>query len=103
MPSRTLARSEASSSAASSGHTRARSQERHVLREAAEDRLHEMDVRLHETRHEHAAAHVDRLVRFRTDGADLRDAGAADEHVGLQRARPFGERKDEAAPEEDRH
>src|SRR5207253_1868139 len=31
-------------------------EERHVLREAAEDRLHEMDVRLHETRHEHAAA-----------------------------------------------
>ena len=80
-------------------------EESEVFREAAEDRLHQVHVRLHQPGQEIAARAVDDLrVRWRLlDRADLRDTRAAHEHVPGDRARAVGHREERSAAQQDRH
>jgi len=80
-------------------------EESEVLRQAAEDRLHQVHVRLHQAGHEVAAGTVHDLgIRWRLlDRADLRDARAAHEHVRGDRARAVGHREERSAAQQDRH
>jgi len=67
---------------------RSQGRSRHVLREAAEERLHKMNVRLHEARHHDAARDVDNLVvRGRRDLTDAADACSAYQQVAADRPR----------------
>jgi hypothetical protein len=80
-------------------------QQTQVLGQAAEDRLHQVDVRLHQAGHDVAAGaiHDLRIRRHDQTGADLRDAGAADQQVAGDLTSVVAHRQERAAAEEDRH
>src|SRR5207245_11456485 len=86
-------------------HPRAEpSEERHVLRETAEERLTEMDVRLHDARHHDASRDVDDLgVRWRRDLADAPDASAAHQQVAPYRSRRGTEWQPAASAKQNAH
>ena len=104
--SRVLTRSDASSCAASIGHTRWRSQasSAQIVGGTAEERLAEVDMRLHEARQHEAAADVDRRQVLGLRAADLHDDAVTHDDRSLDHVEGIVHREDgRAAQDAGRH